>query len=96
MAGKPEEATATDWLRLLVREEALSAPARRVAVKTLDAMLNPGEALSVAPNRLVRVYRAAAAKADQPHVSEATYFWRYASVDNIKDLISRFAKWLNQ
>ena len=90
---KPEEATATDWLRLLLREEALCAPARRAAVKAQDAMkLDPGEALSVAANRLVRVYRAAAAKADRPHASEATYFWRYASVDNIKDLISRFCE----
>ena len=65
-AAKTDQATTTDWLRLLVREEALSAPARRAAVKALDAIkLNPGEALSVAANKLVRVYRAATAKADQ-------------------------------
>ena len=88
-----KEVTATDWLRLLVREAASSEEAQQAAVEALDHIeCSPGEAPTAAATRLVRALRASSADPDHPHTSEATYFWRYASVRTLKGLMRRFSR----
>lgn len=89
----PGKVTTTDWLRLLVREEALNRGARHAATEALERIrIKPGENYLFAAYRLVRAVRATSAHPDQPHVSEAEYFWSYAPVNLLQDLLFRFSE----
>ena len=66
--------TATDWLRLLVREEGLNSEAKYAALEALDSITTkPDESWLSATARLV-TFRATRIDPGRPHVTEATFF----------------------
>ncbi|CAN0255207.1 unnamed protein product, partial [Ascophyllum nodosum] len=82
--------TATDWLRLLVREEGLNSEAKYAALEALDSITTkPDESWLAATARLVSAFRATRIDPDRPHVTEATFFWRYVSEHDLKELMER-------
>ena len=84
--------TATDWLRLLVREEGLNSEAKHAALEALDSITTkPDESWLSATARLVSAFRATRIDPDRPHVTEATFFWRYVSEHDLKELMERLA-----
>ena len=84
--------TATDWLRLLVCEEGLNSEAKHAALEALDSITTkPDESWLSATARLVSAFRATRIDPDRPHVTEATFFWRYVSEHDLKELMERLA-----
>ena len=84
--------TATDWLRLLVREEGLNSEAKHASMGALDSITTkPDESWLSATARLVSAFRATRIDPDRPHVTEATFFWRYVSEHDLKELMERLA-----
>ena len=83
---------ATDWLHLLVREEGLNSEAKHAALEALDSITTkPDESWLSATARLVSAFRATKIDPDRPHVIEATFFWRYVSEHDLKELMERLA-----
>ena len=86
------EVTCTDWLRLLVREQALTSGSKELAETALDAVRRqPNEAWSAAAARVVKVFRATFANADRPFVSETQYFWRFMTESDLRILFNHLA-----
>ena len=84
--------TATDWLRLLVHEEGLNSEAKHAALEASDSITTkPDESWLSAPARLVSAFCATRIDPDRPHVAEATFFWRYVSEHELKELMERLA-----
>ena len=84
--------TATDWLRLLVHEELLHLKAKHAALEALDSITTkPDESWISATARLVSAFRTTRIDPDRPHVTEATFFWRYVSEHDLKELMERLA-----
>ena len=84
--------TATDWLRLLVREEGLNSEAKHAALEALDSITTkPDESWLSATARLISAFRATRIDPDRCHVTEATLFWRYVSEHDLKELMERLA-----
>ena len=84
--------TATDWLRLLVREEGLNSEAKHAALETLDSITTkPDESWLSATAHQVSAFRATRIDLNRPHVTEATFFWRYVSEHDLKELMERLA-----
>ena len=70
----PSKATATDWLRMLVREEAIHPKATEASQSALDSIsLNPGESWLAASARLVRYKRASLADAGPPTLDRTKF-----------------------
>ena len=85
-----QEVSATEWLRKLVREGMLQSGAREAAAAALNNIkVGEAEAWKAASRRLVLVYRAYLADPVRPHISEATYFWRYINEEQLGDLLER-------
>ncbi|CAN0447110.1 unnamed protein product, partial [Pylaiella littoralis] len=85
-----EQVTCTDYLRLLVREQALTSGSRELAETALDAIVRqPNEAWAAAAARVVKVFRATFANADRPCVSETQFFWRFVTEADMRHLFSR-------
>lgn len=86
------EVTCTDFLRLLVREQALTSGAKELADAALDAVSRqPNEAWAAAAARVVKGFRATFANADRPFVSEIRFFWRFVTEANMRTLFTRLA-----
>ena len=86
----PEHVTLTDWLRILVREQALVVDSTDMAREAFYAVqIRPGEKWKNVASRLVRNFRAVVADPDRPHASEATYFWRYVTERQLYELFER-------
>ena len=89
--------TATDWLRLRVREEKLNSKAKHAAQKALDSIsAKPDESWLSATARLVSAFRTTRIDPDRPHASEATFFWRYVSEHVLKKLMERLVQLLER
>ena len=72
------DVTATDWLRLFVREQALTGGAVEFAQAALSAVtLKPAEAWTAAATRVLLAFRASLANSERPHVTEQLFFWRF-------------------
>ena len=92
MLKQKHEVTCTDWLRLLVREQALTSGARELAETALHAISRqPNEAWAAAAARVVKVYRAWFASADRPFMSETRFFWRFVTEADMNMLFTRLA-----
>lgn len=78
------EVTATDLLRLLVREEATR---HYVRVATWDALnqivRKPNETTAAEAIRLTHTFRTIVLNCNRPHATEALFFWWYTTEDNI-------------
>ena len=84
------EVTATDWLRLYVREHALSAGSDDYAREALNALRRKeNEAWTAVAARVVLNYRATLANADRPYITEAPLFWRFVSTLELKALYEK-------
>ena len=71
------EVTATDWLRLLVREQALMSDSAENAREALAAMtVGSHEAWASAAGRVLLAFRATLATASRPHQTETEFFWK--------------------
>ena len=83
----PDHVTLTDWLRILVREQALMLDSTDIAREAfLAVQVRPGEEWRNLASRLVLNYRTVVADPYRPHASEATYFWRYATERQLHEL----------
>ena len=83
----PDHFTLIDWLRILVREQALVIDSTDIAREAFPTVrVRPGEEWRNVASRLVRTYRVLP---DRPHASEATYFWRYAAERQLYELFER-------
>ena len=81
----------TDWLQIMVQEEAIRDPSHSAAKEALNHLdLKPRDAFAVAASRFVKLSRATVSEANRPHNSEAFFFPRYASVEVFLDLVNRF------
>ena len=88
---EPDAVSMTDWLRIMVQEEATRDPSHSAAREALNRLeLRPREGFTVAASRLVKLYRTTVSEPNRPHVSEVTFFWRYASIETLLDLLKRF------
>lgn len=86
------EVTGTDWLRLLVREQALTSGAVGLAELALEGVTRePNEAWSAAAARVVKHFRVTRINPDRPCASESQYFWRFLSELEMKTLFNRLA-----
>ena len=86
----PEHVTLTDWLRILVREQALVVDSTDMVREAFyGVQVGPGEEWRNVASRLVRNFRAVVAGPDRPHASEATYFWRYVTERHLYELVER-------
>ena len=66
--------TATNWLRLLVREEGLNSETKHAILEALDSITTkPDESWLSATARLASAFRATRIDPDRPHVIEATF-----------------------
>ncbi|CAB1097083.1 unnamed protein product [Ectocarpus sp. CCAP 1310/34] len=75
-----DSVTATDWLRLIVREHALTGGAVEYAYAALQSMvLGTPESMPTAAARVLAAFRATLVDPDRPHVTEQRFFWRYIS-----------------
>ena len=79
----------TDWLRILVREQALVINSTDIA-REVVVQVRPGEEWKNVAYRLARNYRAVVADPDRSHASEATYFWSYATERPLYELFECF------
>ena len=87
------QVTMTEWLRILNREGLMqsgSVEAAEVAITSIQ--VNGAEAWGVAARRLVVVFRAFTADRERPHISEATYVWRYVLEKQLTDLLDRLVR----
>ena len=83
----PVHVTLTDWLRILVREQALGIDSTDITREAFLAVhVRPGEEWRNVVSRLARNYRAVVADPDRPHALKATYFWRYATERQLYEL----------
>ena len=89
--AKPhEQVTATDWLRLYVREQALMGGAAELARAALAAMaLSPGEGWSSGAARVVSAFRAARADPERPYMTEQAFFWCFVTPVEMTALYDR-------
>ena len=72
------DVTATDWLRVFVREQAVTGRAVEFAQAALAAVkLKPAEAWTAAAARVLLTFRASLANSERPHVTENLFFWRF-------------------
>jgi len=78
----PSKATATDWLRMLVREEAIIS----LTQASRGWPRQQGLYATNAPHSL--------ADSDRSHITEQIFFWRYISECHLKDLMERLARLL--
>ena len=86
----PDRVTLTDWLRILVREQALIVDSTDMAREAFYAIqVRPGEEWRNVASRLVRHFRTVVVDPDRPHASEATYFWRYVTERQLYELFER-------
>ena len=84
--------TATDWLRLLIREEGLNSEVKHTALETLDSITAKlDESWLSATARLVSAFRTTRINPDRPHAAD---FWRYVSEHDLKKLVERLAQLL--
>ena len=84
-----EDVTGTDWLRLLVREQALTSISKELALAALDAVSRqPNEAFAAAAARVVKTFRASFANPDRPCVSETQFFWRFVTESDMRILFN--------
>ena len=75
----------------MVQEEAARDHLHSAAKEALNHLeLRPREGLTVAASRLVKLYGTTVSEPNRPHVSEVTFFWRYASIETILDPLKRF------
>ena len=89
------QATATDWLRMLVREKAITPAAKEASQLALDSItLKSGESWIASSTLLVRYKRTTLADSDRPHNTEQTFFWRYISESHLKGVMKRLARLL--
>ena len=89
------DVSVTEWLRKLVREGLQQAGGREAAERALnDITVRDAEAWKAAARRLVVVYRALIADPVLPHISEATFFWRYITEQQLSDLLERLVQML--
>ena len=85
-----DHVTLTDWLRILVREQACVIDSTDIAREGFPAeQVRPGEEWRNVAARLVHNYRAVVGDPDRPYASEATYFWRYATERQLYELFER-------
>jgi len=84
------QVTATDWLRLLVREHALSAGAVTFARSALDNLQRKdNEAWNAVAARVLLAFRATLANADRPYITESALFWRFVTILELKTLYEK-------
>ena len=86
----PDHITLIDWLRILVRDQALVIDSTDIAREAfLAVQVKPGEEWRNVASRLVHKFRAVVANPDRPRASEATYFWKYATERQLYELFER-------
>ena len=86
----PDHITLTDWLRILVREQALVIDSTDIAREAfLAVQARPGGEWRNVASQLVRNYRAVVVDPDRLHALEVTYFWRYAPKRLLYELFER-------
>ena len=84
------EVTVTDWLRLFVREQALTGGAVEFAQAALSAVtLKPAEAWTAAATRHLLAFRASLANSERPHVTEQLFFWHFITPLEMTTLYDR-------
>ncbi|CAB1118123.1 unnamed protein product [Ectocarpus sp. CCAP 1310/34] len=84
------EVTATDWLRLDVREHALTGVAAELACSAFSALtLTPEDGWSAAAARILSVFRATRADPERPYMTEQALFWRFATPVALIELYDR-------
>ena len=90
--------TATDWLRLFVREEVLNSEVKHAALEALDSITTePDDSWLSATACLVSAFRTTRIDSHHPYATyatEATFFWRYVSEHDLKELADRLAQLL--
>ena len=91
VGSKPHhEVTATDWLRLYVREHALTGGAAELARSAFSGLaLTPGEGWSAAAARILTIFRATRADPKRPYLTEQALFWRFATPVDLLQLYDR-------
>lgn len=87
------EVSVSEFLRMLVRNSLQSCASKFSAQEALQRIrIGETEAYMTAAQRLVLYCRAWIAEHDRPHISEAFYFWRFVTEDQLQDLLGRFLR----
>lgn len=85
-----DRVTVTDWLRILVRDQALTSVSEEYARDALAAItLRPNETWREAANRVLLAFRASLVDHRRPYTTEATYFWRLITTQQLMELYER-------